>query len=250
MPKAATIRVTGEGSILDYNPTFTRVGGGPSARLGSGGNYVEEGSGDLLGKYQGAFIPLRIGEEPGNRFLSFSVAGSGPGAKDRAELTQKGYYKAGKVLQANFRLRIPEGSAISNNSFYLMQLWQLGGKNPFAGIRMRRNESHKVDFITKNVSGNGRRLNRLANFELTPGQWHSFAMRFTFRPGGDSRMTVVADGRQLASWSGKAGTAPVQPIPNRGPTPYYRFKFGIYKRNEPAAGAFSAHFDDMVVGHL
>ncbi|EDY39768.1 hypothetical protein CPCC7001_2649 [Cyanobium sp. PCC 7001] len=243
--------MTGEGSILDYNPTFRRISGGPSARLGSGGNYVEPGSGDLLGKYQGAFSPVSIGEEAGNRFLSFSVAGQGSGPKDRAELTQKGYFKARKVLQADFRLRIPEGSAISNNSFYLMQLWQLGGKNPFAGIRMRREESHKVDFITKTVSpGGGRSLNKVANFEFTPGQWHSFQMRFVFRPGQNSTMTVTADGQPLANWRGKAGTGNVQPIPNRGPTPYYRFKFGIYKRNEPAAGAFIAHYDDMVVGHI
>jgi hypothetical protein len=243
--------VTGDGTILDYNPTYTKIRGGPSARLGSGGNYVETGSGDLLGKYQGAFTPVSIGEEAGNRFLSFSVAGRGAGARDRAELTQKGYYKAGKVLQANFRLRIPEGSAVSSNSFYLMQLWQLGGKNPFAGIRMRRDESHKVDFITKSVNRNGgRSLTKVAGFELTPGQWHNFQMLFTFRPGSGSTMSVAADGRQLASWTGDAGTGNVQPFPNRGPTPYYRFKFGIYKRNEPAAGAFTAHYDDMLVGHI
>lgn len=250
VPKATTIRISGDGTILNRHPTARKIRGGPSARLGSGGNYREAGSPDLLGKYQGAFAPVSLGQEGGNRFLSFTVSGQGSGVKDRAELSQQGYYKAGRTLEANFRLRIPVGSAPSENSFYLMQLWQLGGRNPFAGIRMRRGESHEVDFITKDASGGSRQLNKVARFSFVPGQWHSFQMRFRFRPGRNSSMTVAADGEQLGRWRGRAGTPDVQPIPNRGPTPYYRFKFGIYKRNEPSAGAFTTHFDDMLVGTL
>ncbi|WP_193814454.1 heparin lyase I family protein [Cyanobium sp. LEGE 06143] len=204
----------------------------------------------MLGKYQGAFSPVSLREEGSNRFLSFSVNGRGNGQKDRAELTQQGYFKAGRALQANFRMRIPKGSGVSDNSYYLMQLWQLGGKNPFVGLRMRRGESHKVDFITKTVKGGSRQLNKVAPFSFVPGQWHNFQMRFRFRPRRNSTMRVVADGRQIGSWRGRAGTPNVQPIPNRGPTPYYRFKFGIYKRNEPSAGTFTTHFDDMLVGTL
>ncbi len=248
--KATTIRLTGDGEILNRHPTAGKIPPGPSARLGSGGNYIEAGSPDLLGKYQGAFSPVSIAQEGSNRFLSFNVSGQGSGVKDRAELSQQGYYKAGRTLQADFRLRIPEGSGVSNNSFYLMQLWQLGGRNPFAGIRMRRGESHEVDFITKSVNGGSRQLNKVARFSFVPGQWHNFQIRFRFLPGGNSSMSVAADGNQIGSWMGSAGTPNVQPIPNRGPTPYYRFKFGIYKRNEPSAGAFTTHFDDMLVGTL
>ena len=58
VPRAGTMLVTGEGTILDYNPTFKKINGGPSARLGSGGNYVEDGSTPLLSKYQGAYSPV------------------------------------------------------------------------------------------------------------------------------------------------------------------------------------------------
>ncbi len=251
VPKATTTRLSGDGEILNRHPIARKIPPGPSARLGSGGNYREAGSPDLLGKYQGAFSPVSIAQEGSNRFLRFSVSGQGSGGKDRAELSQQGYYRAGRrSLQANFRLRIPEGSGVSNNSFYLMQLWQLGGRNPFAGLRMRRGESHEVDFITKSANGGSRQLNKVARFSFVPGQWHSFQMRFRFRPGRNSTMSVAADGIQIGSWRGRAGTPNVQPIPNRGPTPYYRFKFGIYKRNEPSAGTFTTHFDDMLVGTL
>ena len=250
VPKATRINLTGDGRIFNRHPTARRIKGGPSERLGSGGNYRQAGSEDLLGKYQGAYSPVRVKQEGPNRYLSFSARGRGKGGKDRSELTPQGYFKAGRTLEANFRMRLPVGSAVSNNSFYLMQLWQLGGRNPFAGIRVRRGESHEVDFITKTVRGRSRQLNKVAPFSLVPGQWHSFQVRFRFLPGNTSTMSVAADGKQIGSWSGAAGTGNVQPIPNRGPTPFYRFRFGLYKRNEPRAGTFTAHFDDMVVSEI
>ena len=60
VPKATTTRLSGDGEILNRHPIARKIPPGPSARLGSGGNYREAGSPDLLGKYQGAFSPVSI----------------------------------------------------------------------------------------------------------------------------------------------------------------------------------------------
>ena len=63
-------------------------------------------------------------------------------------------------------------------------------------------------------------------------------------------MSVSADGTTLANWSGSAGTGNVQPIPNRGPTPCYRVKFGVYKKHESSATPFTTHFDNLLVTQI
>jgi hypothetical protein len=241
-------RITGEGSITNASN---------AGKIGKGGNYLETGAGAALFLLQrgGANIPQTAGS-PGSRYLSFTTNLRGSDV-DRSEYTpthygfkSSGFYKFGQSYNIGFDLRIPKGSEITNNFYYLMQWWQGAGLPPIAGIRMKPGTSHTLEFIersTQKTSSNGLAVpDIITEYNLQPDQWHQINIGYNLDPSKSGFFDVSVNGSSIGRFNGQIGSSKSGTVKGLDKPPKnYRVKFGIYKASEPSI--FSVDYDNIVL---
>lgn len=226
------IDITGERGGRVINPQAC------GEKIGAGGNYIE-GSSVLKGKCNGNVKPPALRAIDGRKALEFRTKKSrSSSAKDRVELAWTGVYKFGERIKISARIKIPEGSDVTNQFFYLMQLWQCPGRPPIAGIRLKRGTSHTLQFITRGtVLEEEKRPSTRFKFDLTPGKWHKIDMTLRVNPNenGKAVFAVSVDGNMLGRNTFPYGFKGKNICVGGMPTPdTYRVKFGIYRGNERA----------------
>jgi hypothetical protein len=217
------------------------------AVMGSGGNF-KESSYTLKGKCNGGGLSPRIVYDPDqSHFLSFTISPeqSVAGIRDRAELAfVQRYFPFYEQLFIGFRLMIPEGTDVTEESFYALQLWQCAGLPPIAGVRVRRGSSHTIDFMTR---GEQRGRSR-TTFDLEPGKWHEFVLYMIPGPTKGALFYVIADSKLLVQSRVPYGFGAANACGENRNEHQYRVKFGIYKGGEPGK-RFSINYDDLTIAN-
>jgi hypothetical protein len=213
--------------------------------MGRGGNFTE-GPHILKGKCNGGGLSPRIEyDHTGSHFLSFAIdpERSVAGKRDRTELAfVRRYFPFYEQLYIGFRLMIPEGVDSTDEFFYALQLWQCAGLSPIAGVRVERDTSHTINFMTRNQEDGRSR----AKFDLKPGQWHEFVLHIVPGPAGDALFHVFADGELLVRSLVPYGFSAADACGESPNEQRYRVKFGIYKGGEPGK-RFAVNYDDFTI---
>lgn len=220
-------------------------------QIGSGGNLFESGI-RYLGKCQGAGLTPEIsGTHNHQKYLKFHTEPSYTGTdKTRTELAVTDrMFPFRENFYIGFRLMIPDDVSITEDFFYLMQLWQCSGAGPIAGVRMSRGESHKINFMT---SGDSTPAGRgIGGMELIPNMWHRFIIKVNVNPrNGDGEFVVWKDEEagKLYDVNRSYGYYNIGTCAQgERPPQHFRIKFGIYKGNEPNK-YFETRFDDIRIG--
>lgn len=212
--------------------------------MGAGGNYRETQF-SLQGKCEGAGLaPQIVGSKEFLRHMVFRTNPSIRSAKDRTELAfANRYIPFDQTTYIGLRLMIPAGASVTNDFFYLLQLWQCSPASPIAGIRISRGSSHKLDFLMRGDSAD----RTAVSYDLHPDVWHAFVIRIVANSTGGS-MKIWSDNRLVGEWRGPIGFNAIgKCLAGQRPPQHFRPKFGIYKGNEPGR-AFEARFDDVRIG--
>jgi hypothetical protein len=232
-----------------------------SPTIGDGGSLNEAGK-HYPGKCEGAGLPVEIsGTHKYQKYLKFKTDtaynGTAPGT--RTELATQ-FFPFNQRIYIGFRVMIPSGVEVTNDFFYLLQMWQCApapGESapPIAGIRIDRGTMDVLQFITRgDAPGN----DRVMDFDLPPNVWHRFVIQLNVD-------TTTGGTAQFAVWNDEFGTPTVSNVPygysansgtcNENPAPqHFRFKFGIYKGNDAGGNEknkrYEVRFDDIRIGEF
>lgn len=215
--------------------------------LGAGGNVFTSSRKKLLGKCNGAGMPVRTGSERNNNFLLFSTALGVKSPKDRTELALPKYYKFGKDLYFSFDIRVPPNSPHTSEFLYVVQFWQCPGLSPIVGLRLTRGTSSQLALVVRGEGSSASSNNAaIARIPLGEAKWNQVALRV--RPGLEKSGSVEmwANGQKVGKWQKTIGFNPGSACRNNPAVTSYRVKFGIYKGNEPDR-SHTFHFDNIIL---
>ncbi|MCH7315727.1 heparin lyase I family protein [Acinetobacter sp. ANC 3882] len=228
---------------------------GCSEKIGNGGNYISESNGRLSGKCQGNAIAPKLERDavvfavPAEKPLvgkfsntrkammnSASVADNKQ-VNDRVELTfANPKIKFGKSYEINFKLKVFPDSDITNESFYLLQIWQAPQYSPIFGLRMKRGSSDQAAFMIRNPQNSIAGKN-LVNVKLSP-QWKKFKVNFQITSDMQGKIIIFENNKEILNWTGAMGYPE-----NSNAEPNFRLKFGVYKYQEPSKNFRIAYKD-------
>lgn len=216
-------------------------------KIGSGGN-LKTADSILPGKCEGSGVAPKIIDDKndGKKVIEFSTNNMSLGSKDRSELAltdQKSRLMFGRKYRIFFKLQIPAESSVTNEFFYLVQLWQDSNHPPIGGLRMQRGQSRKVSVMFRGEGGSSKG-HTLAAFEIPADQWVSVGITFNVNPGTESCATVSIDNAPKHEWCGLVGFTP-----DEGAKNWYRMKFGIYKGHESGKN-FISRFKEIRIDEL
>ena len=228
-----------------------------SPKIGRGGNLREKGK-HYKGKCEGSGLSPEIGgTHKKQRYLLFKTLAGDMNLKGitRSELaiTSK-YFPFDEKIYVGFRIMIPEGVAVTNQFFYVMQMWQCAGLSPIAGVRLDRGSSHTIEFMTRGDS----RSSSMMRIKMEPSVWYSFIIKLRVDPEGKkSEFQVWSDKSESKATSLKPYGFKVRECsnnPGKIAPQHFRLKFGIYKGNgvgEMYEGNkyYEIRFDDIRVGN-
>jgi len=215
-----------------------------SEKMGSGGNYYSESTGKLSGKCEGDGLAPVI--EDG--LIVFSVPSKSSEAipishiKDRSELAftaKKIKYDTSYVL--DFKVQIDPKADVTNDFFYVMQVWQSPEYAPIFGLRVDRGTKSRGAFVIRNEQDSvaGKRLIRT---DLSSSLKH-YRVYMNIGEGLNSRIKIYEDSKVITNWSGKMGY-PRETSSNNPDS--LVLKFGLYKGSEPDKN-FKVYFKDVTL---
>lgn len=228
---------------------------GCSEKIGNGGNYISESNGRLSGKCQGNAIAPKleggavIFAVPAEKSLveklsntrksvsNYASINDNKQVNDRVELTfANPKIKFGKTYELNFKLKVFPDSDITNQSFYLLQIWQAPQYSPIFGLRMKRGSSDQAAFMIRNPENSIAGKN-LVNVKLSP-QWKNFKVNFQINSDMQGKIIISENNKEVLNWKGAMG------YPEDGNIePNFRLKFGVYKYQEPSKNFRIAYKD-------
>lgn len=225
-----------------------------SSLIGAGGNYIGTGI-RLQGKCEGSAISPRIdGPRSYQKHVTFKIDPNKPYShgSDRSELAYIPYFPFGSTVYIGFRMKVPSTSEITNDFFYPLQLWQKCNTpaRPIAGLRISRNSSHSVAFMTRGEIQDGNIVS--ANFK--PDVWHQIVLAIRANPLNSGTITndgavfrVFMDGKQIGESFDPYGWYANHAGIEGNCSQSFRVKYGIYKAHEQGK-TFEVSFDDLRIG--
>ncbi len=215
--------------------------------IGSGGNYISKNNGKLSGKCQGNVIAPKVVNdaivfsvpaEP-EQFKLSSYFSTKKNKSDRVELTfANPKIVFGHEYQIDFKLKVLPDSDITNESFYLLQLWQAPQYSPIFGLRMKRGTNDRATFMIRNPENHIAGKN-LVNVKLG-GEWQNFRVNFKITKEMKGEILIYQNNKQILNWAGNMG----YPEDRNDIDSKLRLKFGMYKFHEPHK-KFNISFKDM-----
>lgn len=193
-----------------------------SATIGAGSNLYAPGI-FYKGKCEGHVEGPQLIDGEG---AVFKVLKGEKTPKDRSELADTVHpMDPGKTYYITASIQIPEQSDVTNEFFYILQLWQGPSFSPSAGIRITRGTSHKGQLMARNA--NNQNGHGVANIDFSDNQWHSFIIKVRMTKDNNGLLGIITPDGKVTEWKGKVGYSD-----DERANPTYRLKFGIYKGSE------------------
>lgn len=213
-----------------------------SSKMGQGGNYYSKEVGKLAGKCEGQALPPILV----NDTIVFSVPKKTDYSKlyiksnDRTELAFTGErIKYNQDYLIDFKVQVDPNSDITNEFFYVMQIWQSPEYSPIFGLRVDRGTKSRGAFVIRNEEDSlaGKRLVRV-NLE---SQLQHYQIYMNIGKDMRSKIRVYENLRLISKYDGLVG----YPVDNsQNQNGLLIMKFGLYKGPEPSK-SFKVTFKDV-----
>lgn len=220
---------------------------GCTSKIGNGGNYYSRVTGKLAGKCEGGGLAPFLK----NNMIVFSAPKKTEDSvlatylKDRTELAfNRNLIQYDKDYIFDFYVEVDKNSDITNEFFYLMQIWQSPEYSPIFGLRIDRGTQSRGAFVIRNNNDHlaGKRLVRV---DLGHGLKH-YRIYMNFGKDLNSHIKIYEDSNLITDWSGTVGY-PIEKSTNK--SELLILKFGLYKGTEHNK-SFKVYFKDVTLKSL
>ncbi|TCM68377.1 hypothetical protein EC844_10580 [Acinetobacter calcoaceticus] len=218
---------------------------GCASKIGNGGNYYSVATGRLSGKCQGSGLTPSLNGD----VIVFSAPSTesqliklSKNTNDRSELAfSRNLIQYNKDYIFDFKVQVDPNSSVTDNFFYLMQIWQSPEYSPIFGLRIDRGTQAVGAFVIRNKENHiaGKRLVRV---EMS-SKLKNYRIYMNFGKNLNSHIRIYEDSRLISDWSGDVGYLS-EKSGNRNNS--LILKFGLYKGPEPSKN-FKIYFKDVTL---
>lgn len=215
-----------------------------SSKMGEGGNYHSKQT-KLAGKCEGnALAPIIRNDR-----IVFSVPSQNSvirqKSNDRTELAfTKTPIQFNKNYLIDFKVQIDPKSDITNNFYYVMQIWQSPEYSPIFGLRVDRGTKARGAFVIRNEQDHlaGKRIARV---DLASKEKH-YQIYLNINDNLTGKIKISENSKIIVDWDGLIGY-PIENSSNK--SRLLIMKFGLYKGPEPEKN-FKVSFKDVALKQM